>query len=175
MYKETNKFAVEDRSLACPFFLGRQFTRLFLMLGICCFSGTWMLELGFSQSPVLGNVKNFNLSEYFEAPHQTRMKWELTSASAQGRTNGTYLLKEMRIEMYREDGRREFVVIAPECIYDTAKQQASSAGPLELQSGDGQFVTTGEGFLWNQADQNLRISNHVQTVVRELPKTKSKR
>jgi hypothetical protein len=129
------------------------------------FAGMGMLALAHAQAPVLGNVKNFELSEYFEPPRETQMKWELTSAVAQSRTNGAYLLKDMRLEMFREDGRTEIVVLAPECLYDPATKFASSTGAVELRSGDGQLVTRGKGFMWNQADSSLRISNRVETVV----------
>ncbi|TAK97613.1 MAG: hypothetical protein EPO07_12995 [Verrucomicrobia bacterium] len=157
---------------------GAQAVRRWKLNVECCKFAFLLLSLSWfgvahAQSPVLGNVKNFNLSEYFEAPHQTQMKWELTSANAKSVTNGTYLLKDMRIELFRENGQSELVVSAPECVYDPATRTASSAGRCELRSGDGQFVTTGEGFLWNQADTTLRISNRVQTVVQMLPKKKS--
>jgi hypothetical protein len=43
---------------------------------------------------------------------------------------------------------------------------ASSPGHLELQSGDGNMDTTGDGFLWRQSDYSLTISNNVHTVIK---------
>jgi hypothetical protein len=35
-----------------------------------------------------------------------------------------------------------------------------------LQSADGQIRTDGDGFLWQQADNSLTISNNVHTVIK---------
>jgi len=99
------------------------------------------------------------------------MRWLLSSEKAQAQPNATYLVTGLRIELFREDGRRELVVLAPECTYEQSSRLAHSPGPLELQSSDGRFVIQGEGFRWQQDDLTLVISNRVHTIVREAPVT----
>ena len=42
---------------------------------------------------------------------------------------------------------------------------ASSAGHLQVQTGDGKIRVEGDGFLWRQNDSFLTISNRVSTVI----------
>ena len=61
---------------------------------------------------------------------------------------------------------------APECIYDTSRGMANSAGHLQLRSGDGKVRTEGDGFLWRQDDSFLTISNNVRTAIENSPAIK---
>ena len=63
------------------------------------------------------------------------------------------------------DGRTNAIITAPQCNYSIFKQTASSEGHLEIRTGDGKMVTTGDGFLWRQNDNSLNISNNVYTVI----------
>jgi hypothetical protein len=113
----------------------------------------------------LQRASNFASTEYYEPPNQKQVKSILSGAEALPQPGGLLIVKQLKLEMFNPDGRREWVVIAPECIYDTFKGVASSPGPLEVQSGDGKFHVAGEGFLWRQSDSFLTISNNVRTVV----------
>ena len=42
---------------------------------------------------------------------------------------------------------------------------ASSSGQLKMESGDGKFHMEGKGFLWQQNEMTLILSNHVHTVL----------
>jgi hypothetical protein len=75
--------------------------------------------------------------------------------------------------MFAEDGKLEWIVTAPECVYDSVNFTANSAGPLQLQTGDGKIRVDGDGFLWRQNDSFLTISNHVQTVIENSPESKT--
>ena len=123
-----------------------------------------------AQPPLFGQVKNFSVPEYYDPPHQNQMKSLLAGAEAQPQTNGTFLIKELRLETYRENGEREVVAASPECVYDSARRIASSASRLQVQTGDGQFSIEGEGFLWQQTNSSLIISNAVRTTVRPPPR-----
>jgi hypothetical protein len=57
------------------------------------------------------------------------------------------------------------VVRAPQCTYAVMAGVASSAGHIEMQTGDGKFHIEGDGFLWRQNDSLLIISNRVHSVI----------
>jgi hypothetical protein len=123
-----------------------------------------------AQESVSSRVKDFRWPEYYDPPHQNQMKSLLAGAEAQPQANGKFLIKELKLEMYRENGEREVVVEAPECVYDSAQRVARSAGRLQVQTGDGRFLIEGEGFLWQQTNSSLIISNRAHTIVRPGPR-----
>ena len=55
---------------------------------------------------------------------------------------------------------------APQCVYAPLDGVANSAGHMELRSGDGRFRVDGDGFLWQQNESSLNISNHVHTLIK---------
>jgi hypothetical protein len=88
----------------------------------------------------------------------------LSGAEALPQPGGLLIIKQLKLEMFNPDGRLEWVVNAPECVYDTFKGVANSPGHLQVRTGDGKIRTDGDGFLWRQSDQKLTISNNVCTV-----------
>ena len=119
----------------------------------------------------LGNATNFSTVTYFEPPHEQQVKMRLSGAEASPLPGTLFDLKKMKVEKFGSDGKPEAVVLAPQCVYAPLDGVASSPGHLELKSGDGKIRTEGDGFLWQQNEQSLVISNHVRTVI-ELPSAK---
>lgn len=115
--------------------------------------------------PSLGTAENFTTSEYFDAPNEKQIKSLITGAEAQPQSGGRYLLKQLKIETFRVTGEREIVIEAPACVYDSVARTAGSAGRLQIQSGDGRFSVAGEGFLWQEREGRLTISNQVRSVI----------
>jgi hypothetical protein len=115
------------------------------------------------------HATDFSQVEYFEAPHQQQMKSRLAGAEALPQAGGLLLIKKLKLEMFKPDGRLDCVVTAPECVYDTMNRMASSPGPLQFRTGDGKFHVSGEGFLWRHDDSFLTISNQVRTVIESAP------
>ena len=114
-------------------------------------------------------ARGFKVEAYFQAPHENQLKWHLEGATFTPLTNSQFLLNDTTLQTYREIGGGEFVIKAPECLYDSLHTNASSAGPLHVQTADGKFSIDGDGFLWDQPNSKLFISNHVHTVIsREL-------
>jgi hypothetical protein len=131
-------------------------------------SGFFMLSSILSaQQSISSQVKDFSWQEFYDPPHQNQMKSQITGAEAQPQTNGTILIKELKLEMYRENGEREILVLAPECVYDSAQRVAYSAGRLQVQTGNGQFSIEGVGFLWRQTNSSLIISNDAHMIIRQ--------
>ena len=137
---------------------------------------TWLLAAGAgllfavafgvrAQQNGVQHANNFTTTEYYEPPHQQQIKSILSGAEALPQPGGLLIIKQLKLEMFNPDGRLEWVVNAPECVYDTFKGVANSPGHLEVRSGDGKFRTEGDGFLWRQSEQKLNISNNVCTVI----------
>jgi hypothetical protein len=122
-----------------------------------------------AQQTGVRHASNFSSVEYFEAPYQRQMKSRLSGAEASPQAGGLLLIKKLKLEMFKEDGKLEYEVEAPDCAYDTLKDVARSPGPLQFQTGDGKFRVAGEGFLWRQSDSFLTISNNVRTVIENTP------
>ena len=110
-----------------------------------------------------GRATAFTTTEYYEPPNQQQVKSILAGAEALPQTGGLLIIKQLHLRTYDPDGRLQIIVTAPECIYDTQAATARSAGPLQLENGDGKFQVTGEGFLWRQTNNLLTISNQVRT------------
>jgi len=113
---------------------------------------------------------DFSTSEYYTNKAQVKMR--LSGKRAQPSGPDGYLIKQLRLETFHEDGLPEITIEAPECLYNFKARTASSPGPLKIHAGGDRFVITGEGFLWQAAQASLIISNRVSTLVYELPKPK---
>jgi lipopolysaccharide export system protein LptA len=127
-------------------------------------AGVWLGARAQAQ-PSLGTAENFTTSEYFDAPNEKQIKSLITGAEAQPQPGGRYLLKQLKLETFRVTGEGEIVIEAPECLYDSVARTAGSGGRLQIQSGDGRFSVAGEGFLWQEREGRLTISNRVRSVI----------
>ena len=128
---------------------------------------------GWTQPNGVKHASDFTSVEYFASPRQQQIKSRLSGAEAQPQAGGLLIIKELKLETFDVDGNAEFIVEAPECVYDTQKDAASSSGHLKLRTGDGKFHVEGEGFLWRQNDSFLTISNEVHTVIETGPAEKT--
>ena len=111
------------------------------------------------------HANDFTSTEYYGPTNQQQIKSILSGAEALPQPGGLLIIKQLKLEMFNPDGKLEWVVNAPECVYDTFKGVANSPGHLEVRTGDGKFRVEGEGFLWRQSDSFLTISNNVRTVI----------
>ena len=111
------------------------------------------------------HANNFTTTEYYEPPHQQQIKSILSGAEALPQPGGLLIIKQLKLKVFNPNGKLEWVVNAPECVYDTFKGVANSPGHLEVRTGDGKFRVEGEGFLWRQTNSFLTISNNVRTVI----------
>jgi hypothetical protein len=122
-----------------------------------------------AQSPSLfGRVNNFKVPEFYPAPNQKQLKSLVQGAVAEPSPDGLIKITKLRVETFKEDGTLEGVVEAPECVYNLKLRQASSAGRIEAQTGDGRMRLEGDGFLLTVTNKSLTISNNVRTVIQDL-------
>jgi hypothetical protein len=118
-----------------------------------------------AQQNGLQHASNFTSTEYYGPTNHQQVKSILSGAEALPQPGGLLIIKQLKLEMFNPDGRLEWVVEAPECVYDTFKGVANSPGHLQVRTGDGKIRTDGDGFLWRQSEQKLNISNNVCTVI----------
>jgi len=119
-------------------------------------------------SPVK-NASDFSSVEYFDPPHELQISSRLSGSEAVPLTQDTAIIKNMRLETFATNGVLQYVVEAPECLYDQNSGIATSAGHLKVRQADGQRELEGDGFLWRQADEFLYISNRLHTVINITP------
>ena len=125
---------------------------------------------GRAQLPAgFGRATDFSSVEYYEAPFDQQIKTRLAGAESSPvpGSPGVLDVRMLRIENFGTNGALEIVITAPQCFYSTMDYTAHSAGPILVQTGDGQSTHSGIGFLWRQSDagQTLSISNQVKTVI----------
>jgi hypothetical protein len=115
----------------------------------------------------LGAGTNLSSVMYFEPPNDQRVEMRLSGAQMTPLTGlALYDVKKLKIEKYNVDGKLEAVVEAPDCTYAQLDGVASSPGPLDLTLDGGKIHLQGEGFLWQQADSTLVVSNQVRTTIK---------
>ena len=115
------------------------------------------------------HASNFSSVEYFEPPYENQVKTRLSGGEAQPLAGGLLLVRQLKLENFSESGKLDSVVEAPECLYDRLNLTASSSGHIQLRTGDGKFRVDGDGFLFNQTNSFLTISNNVRTVIENAP------
>jgi hypothetical protein len=118
-----------------------------------------------AQTPPAGHATDFTSESYFEPPHEQQVKMRLSGAEASPLPGGLLEVKQLRVETFNTSGKSQALVRAPQCTYAPLDGVASSAGHLELQTGDGKLHVEGDGFLWRQNESVLTISNHVRTTI----------
>ena len=121
-----------------------------------------------------GRVKDFSVPDYFDPPNQNQLKSRLSGKEAEPQRGGLFVIKEIKLESFRLDGFCEFRITAPACTYDTQRRTAYSASEVHLESGDGSLVVEGRGFLWQQTNSLIIISNDQRTVIRPPAPTGAK-
>lgn len=119
----------------------------------------------------VGHVKDFFVPDFYPPPHQNQMKSLLRGAEAEPQPNRCVRIRDLTVETFKVDGKPEMNVHAPECLYNSLDQTASSAGWVTIRSSDGQLLVEGEGFYWRNTNSTFILSNRVHTLIKPLPKT----
>jgi len=146
--------------------------RITLIAGIALLFAA--VSSGREQQNGVRHASDFISTEYYEPPHQQKIKSVLSGAEALPQPGGLLIVKQLKLETFGLDGKLEVTILAPECIYDTFKGLANSPGHLQVRTGDGKFRIEGDGFLWRQSNSFLTISNNVRTVIEYGAKTNLK-
>jgi lipopolysaccharide export system protein LptA len=130
------------------------------LLGVFIASGVVLAQEGIV-------VQNFRVSpEFYKPPNERQMKFLLEGATGRAIANGRYLVTNAKLQNFRQDGKVEMVVEAPECFYSEKSRLIDSPGTLQVHTADGAFLIEGTGFSWGQINSTLLISNQVHTVIK---------
>jgi len=118
-----------------------------------------------AQDTAVKNASDFSSVEYYDPPNQMQIKSRLAGAEAIPQPDGRVLVRQLKLETYATNGLAQYVVEAPECLYDQFKNTANSAGPLAVHQADGKVRLNGVGFWWQGNDQVLTITNQLRTEI----------
>ena len=78
----------------------------------------------------------FGPGGYYGPPYQKQLKSLLTGTKAQQQPGGLYLITDGKFETFLENGQREMLVEAPQCLYDERGDHSiRSTGPLRVGGG----------------------------------------
>jgi lipopolysaccharide export system protein LptA len=111
-------------------------------------------------------AKGFKIAEPYGPPHETQTKSLLEGGQALVMPDGSAMLSdEVILRTFSETNTLQLIVKARECFYNATNHQVNSAGPIQMQTADGRFTIDGVGFLWQQTNLSLVISNDVHTVI----------
>lgn len=96
-----------------------------------------------------------------------KLKTLLVGSGAETLADGRFRISEVAIQIYDDQipPQPRLLIDAPECFFDVAQRQASSAGPISLREAGGNYSIQGLGFSWMQSTSNLSISNNVRTII----------
>ena len=130
-----------------------------------------LLALGLALLPRPGSAQpitikgGFKSAEYYPAPNETQMRSLLEGAGAQPQADGRLLVTKAKYQTFRTNNEVELNVEAPQCFYDQGQKAISSSGPLRMQIANGKVSIEGDGFLYQQTNSILQISNRVHTIL----------
>ena len=102
--------------------------------------------------------------ENYAPPFEAQPRTLLESAKVQPQQGGKILMTDAKLKTFSTNGTLELLAQSPQCIFDSNQRTASSPEPLQLETGDRRFFTEGQGFLWDQTNSTLLISNRVHTI-----------
>ncbi len=138
------------------------------------FVGVLLLFLGvasaFGQANLPGVVTGYQITQHYPAPNFRQMEMKLTGAEAMqlpGAAKQFRITKPVFVS-FEPTGETQVTIETPECLFDNTDPKArtiSSTENLAMRTGDGRFSIAGKGFLWQQADKTLIISNDVRAVI----------
>jgi hypothetical protein len=139
-----------------------------LVAVVCVF----VFSLAFAAGQTTGNSgKGFKAPlEYFDPPHEYQMRSYLEGSQSEMGPNGTVIIHDAKLQTFREDGTKEMIVNAPQCLYDYGRHIVSSAGPLQVQTWDyhnkrALQLHGSNGFYWQQTNSLLIVSNQQSTTI----------
>ena len=116
--------------------------------------------------PLGGTASRLSSVTYYDPPNEQQVKVRLSGDEMTPLPGALFDVKKLTIERYDLGGKLEAVVRAPECVYAQLDGIASSPGHLEVELAGGKIHIEGDGFMWQQKDQFLVISNHVHTIIK---------
>ncbi|MBM3845681.1 MAG: hypothetical protein FJ405_05265 [Verrucomicrobia bacterium] len=107
--------------------------------------------------------KDFRIFDYH--PGTQFKKALLRGAEAEYLAN-PIRIRDVTIETYALEGSTSLVARAETCLVDRTNRTARSPDPIRISLSDGGFTLAGTGFQWTFTNQNLVVSNRVESLIR---------
>lgn len=93
-----------------------------------------------------------------------KVRTQVNAASAQiPEADGDVVASRIRIEMFRENGELENLVMAQDCRYNREKGVATSDSNVHVER-EGALMT-GRGFEWNGSNEVVKVRNNVKVTL----------
>ena len=130
-----------------------------------------------SEKPHIQDLSGMEASDFkyqienYPPPNEAQIKTLLEGAKAQAQSAGMILITEAKLKTFSTNGTLEMLAQSPKCMLDSVQRTVSSSNSLQIETTDGRFLLEGEGFLLQQTNSHLIISNRVHTVLRSEPGT----
>jgi hypothetical protein len=104
--------------------------------------------------------KSFTAPAYYPASNGVRrLKFVLTGSEYQLVSNNLVMLQNPRLTNYTPDGKVEWTVVSPECLYDITTREVRGNTNMIFRTADERLYISGVGFLWQQTNTMLILSN----------------
>ena len=136
------------------------------LIALCFLPAAMTADDKLQSIPITGTATRLSSVSYFEPPNDQKVEVRVTGEEMSPLPGGLFDVKKLTIEKYDVSGKLEAEIRAPECTYAELDGVASSPGHLEVDLAGGKIHTEGDGFLWQQKDQSLAISNNVHTIIK---------
>jgi hypothetical protein len=141
----------------------KKFSRQRLILASALGVGVAWMAAG--QLTRTGVGRNFMFPDYYPITNGVaRKKSVLTGEESRLVTNNVIALTHPRIEFFRPDGTNlEWTAIARECVVDIGTREVSGTNKIFYRTAEDSLFQTGKGFLWQQSNGVLILSNDTFT------------
>jgi hypothetical protein len=149
--------------------VGRLASCVVFLVMVCAFVAAF--HLAFADQPVGNSAKGVSAPlDYYPPPHQLQVRSFLEAAASEMGPNGTAIFHDAKLQTFHENGSKEMIVSAPQCLYDYARRTINSTGALQVETWDERqnalLVQGTNGFYWQQTNALLIVSNKQITTVR---------
>jgi hypothetical protein len=134
-------------------------------VALCCLPR--MAQPQLESVPQAGPATKLSAVTYFDPPHEQQINLRVSGAEMSPLPGTLFDVKQLMVEQFNAEGKLQAVVQAPQCVYAPLDNVAKSAGHLDLQLDGDRIHIQGEGFLWQQKEQSLMISNQLQKVTEQ--------
>ena len=143
----------------------KKFVSTRFLIGLACAvcaGTTWLARAQFASG---GVGKDFTYPFYWPATSGVaRKKFVVTGHEFRPVTNGVFALTQARVESFREDGTTlVWTATSPACLVNINSGEAHGGTNVFFRTADDRLFSTGVGFLWQQNNSVLILSNKAFT------------
>ena len=123
-----------------------------------------------TSSKLTGKIRGFQIPEYYpiKQGQKSALRSLLIGKEAQPMQGGKIFVSGLRIECYGETGETNTVITTEDCFYLISEKKVVSDKEISLWQTDETFSIQGKGFLWDQKESLLVLSNQVKTRISNL-------